>query len=76
MFDSNDTRSWQILGYTITILVSDVLSILMDPNNKGAPLFIGSEATSIIMSQAKFYSRKLPKQLEDEENMVEETIAS
>jgi hypothetical protein len=76
MFDSNDTRNWQILGYSFTIMVSDVLSVLMDPANKGAPLFIGSEATALIMSQAKMFSRKLPKTAEDEDNQINETIAS
>lgn len=46
----------------------------MDPSNKGAPLFIGSDATSIILSQAKLYSKRLSKQADDEENMVEDTI--
>lgn len=51
MFDSNDTRNWQILGYTITLLVSDALAVLMDPSNRGAPIFIGSDATSTILQQ-------------------------
>ncbi len=76
MFDSNDMRNWQILGYTVTIMVSDVLTVLMDPANKGAPLFIGSEATALIMSQAKMFSRKLQRTAEDDENQVDETIAS
>lgn len=45
MFDSNDLRSWQILAFIVTTLVSDVLAVLLDPSNKGPPLFIGSDAT-------------------------------
>lgn len=74
MFDSNDTRNWQILGYTVTILVSDVIAVLMDPSNKGAPLCVGADAGQIILSQARLYSRRLPRTQEDEDNMVEATI--
>ena len=43
------------------MVVSDAIGVLMDPQNKGAPLFVGADAASIILSQAKLYSKKLPR---------------
>ena len=31
MFDSNDVLNWQITGYTVTLLVSDALAVIMNP---------------------------------------------
>jgi hypothetical protein len=31
MFDSNDISNWQISGFTMTLLVSDTLAVIMNP---------------------------------------------
>jgi hypothetical protein len=59
----------------VTIVVSDTISVLLNPSSKGPPIFVGTDATAIILSQAKLYSKKLAKSLEDEEYLIEEPIA-
>lgn len=40
MFDSDDNINWHILANSVTILVSDVLAVVLDPTLKEAPLYI------------------------------------
>jgi len=41
MFDSDDNTNWHILANTITILVSEVIAVTLDPLTDGAPLQFG-----------------------------------
>jgi hypothetical protein len=38
MFDSDDNTNWHILANAVTILVSDVLVMALDPSTETAPL--------------------------------------
>lgn len=40
MFDSDDNINWHILANSVTILVSDVLAVVLEPKLEGAPLYI------------------------------------
>ena len=45
MFDSTDVRNWSILANSIALMVSDIIAVILDPSVKGAPLYVGQEAT-------------------------------
>lgn len=38
MFDSDDNTNWHILANAVTILVSDVIAVALDPLVESAPL--------------------------------------
>lgn len=38
MFDSDDNTNWHILANAVTILVSDVLAVALDPSTEAASL--------------------------------------
>ena len=38
MFDSDDNTNWHILANAVTILVSDLIAVALDPLTDAAPL--------------------------------------
>ena len=38
MFDSDDNNNWHILANAVTILVSDLIAVVLDPSTEAAAL--------------------------------------
>ena len=55
MFDSNDIRNWSILASSVTLMVTDVIAVILDPSICGAPLFVGQETSQALLKQMKHY---------------------
>jgi hypothetical protein len=55
MFDTDNIRNWQILGFVVSILASDVLAILLErrPAPLGGgnllPIVVSSEMTEVLI---------------------------
>jgi hypothetical protein len=49
MFDSNEIRNWSILANSVTLMVTDVIAVILDPSIRGAPLYVGQETTQALL---------------------------
>jgi hypothetical protein len=67
MFDSTEMSNWSILANAITLMISDVIAVILDPSVKGAPIFVAQETTSALLRQMKHYC-KMQVVAEDEES--------
>lgn len=79
MFESNSTTNWQILGNTVSVLVAEVLSAILDPRTPGAPLQVSAATCEQLLLQATIYCNKV--QIEGEPNfdtidMLNEQVTS
>lgn len=67
MFDSTDFRNWNILANSITLMVADILSVILDQDVEGPPLSVGQEATQALLLLSKSYS-KINDHLDEEDD--------
>jgi len=55
MFDTDNIRNWQILGFIVSILASDVLAILLERRSAPIsgdnllPIVVSSEMTEVLI---------------------------
>jgi hypothetical protein len=57
LFDVEERRNWQILGFTVTILATDLINILIDLNQQSAKEYqISQGVIELLLEICKHYS--------------------
>lgn len=58
MFDTDNVRNWQILGFVVSILVSDTIAILLErrPDHL-LPVQVSPEMTEVLISYCKRFAQ-------------------
>jgi hypothetical protein len=81
MFDTDNIRNWQILGFVVSILASDVLALLLErrPAPLGAgnllPIVVSSEMTEVLIQYCRrFAQNNMAVQPQTDEEDEEYTI--
>lgn len=72
MFDSDDIKNWRILGFIITILASDLISLFLDEiSNKD--ILVASGIIDIMIEICKYFTiqQSFKDELLDEETLFD-----